>query len=220
MDSFRWVLLLVGLLVIAGVFAYSRGWLAWKLPKLPKLRLRRRAQEEAEALADADEAAVPDAEPAEPKVVSPKLLPDSLVVTVRILPQLNEQFPAEKMILALRSAGLTHGKYGIFHSMSDEDIPRIRYSVASLVEPGSFDLTKLKDSCYEGVSVFMVLPAAENGVSLFDSMLETARQVVKEVGGRLVDERGGALSVQRERYMREEVIEFLRRNQRFASVDD
>ena len=217
MDSFRWVLLLVGLLVIAGVFAYSRGWFSWRLPKL---RLRRSKEDESVEPADADDTAVPDAEPPEPQVLSPKLSPDSMVVTVRILPQLNEQFAAEKMILALRGAGLTHGKYGIFHSMSEEDIPRIRYSVASLVEPGSFDLTKLKDSYYEGVSVFMVLPAPENGVSLFDSMLETARRVVKDVGGRLVDERGGALSVQRERYMREEVIEFLRRNKRFSSVDD
>ena len=217
MDSFRWVLLLFGAVILLGVFAYSRGWLSWKLPEF---RLPRRSKAEPELLPDADEAAAAETRPVEPQVKSPKLLPNSLVVTVRILPRINERFGAEKLILALRGAGLTHGKYGIFHCMSDEDVPRIRYSVASLVEPGSFDLTKLKDSYYDGVSIFMVLPAPENGVSLFDSMLETARRVVKDVDGRLVDERGGALSVQRERYMREEVIEFLRRNQHFADADE
>ncbi len=217
MDSFRWVLLLCGLVVIAGVFAHSRGWLSWKLPKL---RLRRQVPVDRPDLTDAEEESPVEAKPPEPKVRSPELSPNSFVVTVRILPQPNERFSAEKLVLALRGAGLKHGKYGIFHCMSDDELPRIRYSVASLVEPGSFDLTNLKDSYYEGVSVFMVLPAPENGVSLFDLMLETARRVVKDVGGRLVDERGGALSVQRERYMREEVIEFLRRNHRFAETGE
>ena len=44
-------------------------------------------------------------------------------------------------------------------------------------------------------------------------MLLTARAIARELDGRLVDEQGGALSVQRERYMREEVIEFLRLRQ-------
>ena len=145
---------------------------------------------------------------------------NSMVITVRIVPHPGEQFPAEDLILALRKDGLVHGKYGIFHSMSEDDIPRIRYSVASLVEPGSFDLSKLKDSYYDGVSIFMVLPAPEDCVFLFDDMLQTARQVAKQVDGRLIDEQGGALSVQRERYMREEVMEFLRRSRQAEAAEE
>ena len=108
---------------------------------------------------------------------------------------------------------IQHGQYGIFHRLDEEDGTRIRYSVASLIEPGSFDLSKLKESSYKGVSIFMVLPAPEDGLELFDDMLQTARDLAKETGGHLLDEQGGALSVQRERYMREEVIEFLRLRQ-------
>jgi len=92
-----------------------------------------------------------------------------------------------------------------------EDPCRLRSSVASLVEPGAFDLLKLKESFYKGVSIFMVLPAPEDGVSLFDEMLETARTIARGASGRLVDEDGSVLSVQRERFMREEVIDFVRR---------
>jgi FtsZ-interacting cell division protein ZipA len=55
----------------------------------------------------------------------------------------------------------------------------------------------------------MVLPSFESGVELFDQMVETARAIARDMDGRLVDEQGGTLSLQRERYMREEVIQFL-----------
>ena len=215
MALFRWVLLLVGVLIIVGVFAYSRGWFTLKRFNLQPFRLRSRKQNvlpaegeiAVDALAEIDS---PEAAEAEPR--SPELSDDSMVITVRIMPQPGTQFPAEQLILALRAAHLQHGRYGIFHRLDEGDSSKIRYSVASLVEPGSFDLSKLKESEYKGISIFMVLPAPEDGVTLFDDMLQTARGIAKEVDGHLLDEQGGALSMQRERYMREEVIYFLRRH--------
>jgi len=218
---FRWVLLLLGIVIIAGVFAYSRGWFA--LPKREQSgRLRHEPVldddpvDEEDWSTDSTEAAATTESVDD--VQAPELSGDSLVITVRVLPQQNEQFPAEGLILALRNAGLKHGKFGIFHRVALDGVERIRYSVASLVEPGSFDLSKLKESSYKGISIFMVLPAPEDGVELFDEMLLTSREIAREIDGRLVDEQGAALSVQRERYMREEVIEFLRRHQN--SIDD
>ena len=224
MALFRWVLLLIGVLVIAAVFAYSRGWLRFdRFFRMPA-RLQQRKQEplldeaiEADAAAEETAAEKELAEPVEAELSVPKISDDSMVVTVRIMPQPGTQFPAEQLILALRAAHLQHGRYGIFHCLAEDDSSRARYSVASLVEPGSFDLSKLKESKYKGISVFMVLPAPEDGVGLFDDMLRTARAVAREIDGQLLDEQGGALSVQRERYMREEVIDFLRCHQRSVS---
>lgn len=208
MEPLRWVLLLVGVLIIGLIVAQSHGM----LPRIRRfkalLAARRRAANRksadiAEPESEVDAAAEAD-QPAETILTE-----SSRVVTVRILPQPGEGFPAEELILALRAAGLRHGRFKIFHSMSEDD-ERIRYSVASLVEPGSFDLSKLSESEYQGISMFMVLPAPEDGVVLFDEMMSVARDIGKEINGRLLDEQGGALSMQRERYMREEVIEFLR----------
>jgi len=204
---FRWILLLGGVLLIGGVFAYSRGWFAFRWP-WPK-KAAAEAKLEPEILDSPEES---DAKIEPPVVAAPEITGQSMVVTVRVMPQAGSQFPAERLILSLRDAGLAHGKYGIFHCLDEELGTRIRYSVASLVEPGSFDLTKLQDSEYNGISIFMILPAAEDGVLLFDDMLQTARVIAKAIDGRMVDESGGALSVQRERYMREEVIDFLRRH--------
>jgi cell division protein ZipA len=211
MAPFRWVLLLIGVIIVALIFAYSRGLLSvrFRLPKafsrIPTLQTR----------VDPEELVKPA--PKEVPVSAPKpppLAKDSKVVTARIMPMPGAHFPAEELILALRSAGLQHGQFNIFHCMSDDE--RIRYSVASLVEPGSFDLSNLKESQYLGISIFMVLPAPEDGVTLFDDMLATARDIARQIDGSLVDEQGGAMSMQRERYMREEVIEFLRHHSQSA----
>jgi cell division protein ZipA len=216
MGPFRWVLLLIGIGVICLIFAYSRGLLPNRkaFSKLPRLRRAPPVLHESEP---EPELRQPE-ERAKPK--APRITSDSKVVTVRIMPPAGKKFPAEELVLALRSVGLRHGEFGIFHRMAETEggsggkADRIRYSVASLVEPGSFDLSNLKDSEYLGISIFMLLPAPEDGVKIFDEMLATAREIARQVNGRLTDEQGGAMSVQRERYMREEVIEFLRQHVR------
>ncbi|MCP4000231.1 MAG: hypothetical protein GY727_04890 [Gammaproteobacteria bacterium] len=210
MEPFRWVLLLIGVIIIALVFAYSRGLLSvrFRLPKglsrIPTLQSKVKPEEQIKPAPQ---------EPVSPPK-PPPLAKDSKIVTARIMPMPGAHFPAEELILALRGAGLQHGQFDIFHCMSDEQ--RIRYSVASLVEPGSFDLSNLKESQYLGISIFMVLPAPEDGVTLFDDMLAVARDIAKQIEGNLVDEQGSAMSMQRERYMREEVIEFLRHHNQSA----
>jgi cell division protein ZipA len=211
-DLFRWILLLLGAAIVGGIFAFSKGFFSFR--RSAPAESIDPVQAEPDELQPAIEP-LPSADAEDPlEVESPVLTSASLVITVRLMPEPGKQFPAGKMVLALREAGLKHGKYGIFHQLDADTEQRIRYSAASLVEPGSFDLSNLKDSFYSGISLFMVLPAPEDGVELFDDMLVSARKLVKLTDGRLFDEQGGALSVQRERYMREEVIDFLRKNSR------
>jgi len=214
MEPLRWVLLLVGLVLIAGIFCYSRGW----YPKFTIFHKPDPADSEADSVG-ADDASDTTAEPVVKKPSKAPLEPDSRVVTVRIMPELGSAFPAEELVLALRSAGLRHGQFGIFHAHAEGAEERIRYSVASLVEPGSFDLSNLKDSEYRGISIFAILPAEEDGVQLFDDMVNTARVIAKAIEGKLTDEQGGTFSLQRERYMREDLIDYLRR-QEFGADED
>lgn len=121
-------------------------------------------------------------------------------------------FAGDDLILALRDAGLRHGRYGIFHSYADgQEDGEPQFSAASLVEPGSFDLARLKTATYPGISLFMALPGPVESVLAFDAMVAVARDLARHLGGDLLDEQGSTLSVQRERYLREEVIQFQHR---------
>ena len=51
-------------------------------------------------------------------------------------------------------------------------------------------------------------------MAAFDLMVATARALAAGLRGDLVDEQGSTLSIQRERYLREEVIQFQHRQGR------
>jgi cell division protein ZipA len=106
----------------------------------------------------------------------------------------------------LRNAGLEHGRYAIFHRQLGTN--REGFSVASLTEPGSFDVENLGAGTIAGLSFFVVLPGNGDPVARFDAMVETARALSVELAADLFDERGSSWSSQRERYLREELIEY------------
>jgi cell division protein ZipA len=127
------------------------------------------------------------------------------IVALRLVPRGTELL-AERAVAALRNAGLEHGRYGIFHRQLDTN--REGFSVASLTEPGSFDLEHLDRTSIAGLSFFVVLPGKGDPVARFDAMVETARALSVELAADLFDERGSSWSSQRERYLREELIEY------------
>src|SRR5262245_9100335 len=210
MWDLRWVLLGLGALVLIAVYLWSRGIVSRDmLPSMPRRKER--------------------TEPSigEPPAVEPAPQPTSLVETVseeekarpgpervvalRLVPR-GAELPTERAVAALRSAGLEHGRYAIFHRQLGTN--REGFSVASLTEPGSFDLEHLGDATIAGLSFFLVLPGMGDPVSRFDAMVETARRLSVELAADLFDERGSSWSSQRERYLREELIEYRHQSDR------
>lgn len=202
MDGLRWLLLLFGLLVIAGVYFYSR-------------RERNKASDQ----------------DSEPDCLEPSLSPDALpstetpesddsdgetqsapgeqkIVTLRIVARDKDAFAGDELVLSLRGIGMRHGKFGIFHRYEGINEDQVVYSVASLVEPGNFDLSNIKEQKIPGVSIFMVLPGPMDGAEAFDLMMTAARALAQTLHAELLDESGSTLSIQRERYLREEIIQY------------
>jgi cell division protein ZipA len=128
------------------------------------------------------------------------------IISLRLISR-SGQFSAGTVVAALQEAGLTRGRYGIFHFCAPDTDPEI-FSVANLVEPGSFDFDDIDQSTLPGMTFFMVLPGPQDAVSRFDQMVRTARLVAVELNGELVDDRGSPWSIQRERYVREELIRY------------
>jgi cell division protein ZipA len=207
MDGLRWLLLFFGVLVIAGVYFYSRRERdkADEEPA-PERRLAPTLGEEFEA--------EPAEEPVEPPVVAVEETPPAKqkIVTLRLIARDGGAFKGDELVLSMRGIGLRHGKFGIFHRYDGNDEERTIFSAASLVEPGSFDLANIKEQELPGISLFLVLPGPIDSVEAFDMMVETARTLTQSLDGELLDESGSTLSIQRERYMREEVIQYQHSN--------
>lgn len=200
----RWVLLGLGLFVILGVYLWGRGLLKLR-PKVANTPRRAEPTVEPDDLAKVAKPGSFETTVIERKP-SPRRIPDK-VVAIRLVPR-GEPMVGDTTVLALRKCGLEHGQFGIFHKITDGDTQNPAFSVANLTEPGSFDLTRLADSEIAGLSMFLALPGTGDPVGRFDSMLEIARELVRELSLELCDEKGSSWSVQRERFIREEIIQY------------
>ncbi len=148
-----------------------------------------------------------EAEPQVELAARDSLSPDApdRVIALRLVAR-DQELNCQQAILALREAGLKHGRYGIFHRIPDGQTEQAGFSVANLTEPGSFDLASAADSTIPGMTLFLILPGVGDPVARFDDMLQTARTLARELDAELFDDRGSSWSIQRERYIREEII--------------
>jgi cell division protein ZipA len=213
MDGLRWLLLFFGLLVIAGVYIYSRREKQQTTEVDDEVPVNRR-----EPTLDDDD--LPDLDSGNYEAIeAPELEEDNearpppedgpqRIVTLRIVGRNKKPFQGDELILSMRGIGLRHGKFGIFHRYDGNNENRTIFSAASLVEPGSFDLANIKEQQIPGISLFLVLPGPVDGVEAFDLMMAAARALAQTLDGELLDESGSTLSIQRERYLREEIIQF------------
>ena len=217
MEGLRWWLLLFGLLVIAGVYLYSRR----EKDKPAEESVAPSGPRVEPTLGDdeSDEFGTDD----ENQIESPSIGEDDSsepgaerapqkIVPLRLVGHDKKLFQGDELILSMRGIGLRHGKFGIFHRYDGNDESRTIFSAASLVEPGSFDLANIKDQQIPGISLFLVLPGPIDSVDGFDLMMAAARALSQSLDGELLDESGSTLSIQRERYLREEIIQYQHSN--------
>lgn len=210
MTELRWVLLALGVLVILGVYLWGRGLPQRWLAPLAGLRRSASSPPKSRRVEPQVDAGLPPESDRPSAAAATSEAPEDLsetVVTLRFVPKQRE-IACDRVILALRAAGLKHGRYGIFHRHASELSDEPMFSVANLTEPGSFDMSRLTETRIPGMSFFMVLPGVGDPLERFDLMVSTARNLARELDGELRDEKGSSWSIQRERYVREEIIEY------------
>ena len=207
MDGLRWLLLLFGLLIVVGVYLYSsrrRGLDTTEQAPDKKNQIRSEPTIEPTIVANGHD----DADAVSSASGEHDDAGEQKIVTLRLVARHQGAFAGDELALSLRGIGMRHGKFGIFHRYESDDKNKSIFCAASLVEPGSFDLANLKDQRIPGISLFMVLPGPIDGAQAFDLMIVAARALSQTLNAELLDESGSTLSIQRERYLREEVIQF------------
>lgn len=210
MGELRWILLGLGVIALIAIYLYSRFRIGPGAAPADTQRERLEPSLDG-APAHPDDSAEDAGDPPGSMEVAapvPEPVPEK-VVTIRLMARDRQGFPGDELVLAMRGAGLRHGRFGIFHAYG-EDSEQVLFSVANLVEPGTFDLATLKDTRLPGVSLFLVLPVAGDCIEAFEKMIDTARSLAASLDGELLDEQGSSLSVQRERYIRDEIQQFVR----------
>lgn len=107
---------------------------------------------------------------------------------------------------ACAAAHLAPGDMGIFHRR-DAASGRVLFSLASMVEPGSFPFDDMTDFRTPGLSMFTQLPGARDGVEIYTEMLTAARELARLLNAEIQDERHNKLTQQMQDHMRDSIIE-------------
>jgi cell division protein ZipA len=134
--------------------------------------------------------------------------PAQKIIAMRVNAVAPSRLDGARLRDAIMAEGLEFGRYDIFHRLHTNGRPI--FSVASLREPGSFDLDAMPATAYPGVALFMVLPGPVSAAEAVDEMVFTARALAAQLGGALADERGAPLTPLRVGRLREDALEFER----------
>lgn len=132
---------------------------------------------------------------------------EQLILALHVMPRTGMPFAGAAVQDAFEACSLRFGRYQVFHRL-DAPGGNSVFSVANMVEPGSFDLEALDSSELAGLTLFMVLPGPRGGVASYADMLATSRQLAQALDGEVLDQDRSTLTRQTARHIRERIITF------------
>ena len=94
----------------------------------------------------------------------------------------------------------------IFHRIGEDGIPE--FSLASAIEPGTFDISKLATEEITGVTMFMHVHKLVDPESVYDKMLAVAKTIAADLGGLIKDESRSVITAQTIEHCRQEIRDF------------
>jgi len=100
---------------------------------------------------------------------------------------MSERVSGQQLLAMFQAEQLQHGNFNIFHRLHDGATV---FSVASMVEPGSFDLATMGSQQYPGISLFMLLPGPLPGMESFEQLITCAQRLAQLTSGDVQDEHG------------------------------
>lgn len=239
-STFRWVLIAVGIAIVAGIFLFGNPDRKRK-PRASRKRVHAQRVKHEPAL-DAERRETDEYADADDDVRQTELaigLPDDDDYAApahfekRIEPRLDSRPRApvaplpDKIISLFLQARDNHVitgidlldatlKLGLVFGAHDifhrihEEDVEPIFSMANLTKPGSFDKNAWNTVEIRGVTMFMTLPGPRNALDAWDSMLATSRRLAEVLHADLLDEKREVFTRQRSLQIKEELREYER----------
>ncbi len=215
MDTLRIVLILAGIALIAGIFLWERiqsrrrdepvPWQdveiekeeghvdplidnenpfdgEWRIEAIQARRESGSSDEELEELKGI--VALTEDDVADENTPHPQ--PEDAVIIFSLMAGEGRHFTGMQLLEAMEVCGLSFGEMGVFHYY-DLDSDRSLFSVANVLEPGSFDREHLDTLETPGLALFMPLPTSMDGEKALLIFVQQAKRLKDLLGGKLTD---------------------------------
>ncbi len=191
--SLRLFLLLMGVVIVVGIiwdFRRNRGTKEKK--EISKPRTDREHFVSDDLTADVlkthhfDELSTKD-RVEEPEAVA---VGEGEIIVLQIMARHPNQFLGRKLLDVLNECHLYFGDMQIFHRYENIDgTGNVIFSLASAVEPGYFELSKMADLRSPGLTLFFTTTRPNQSIAAFELMLRTAKQLAQRLEGELKDDK-------------------------------
>lgn len=196
MDTFRWVLLVIGVIIFLVIFLISKRKAAQyqqeehKIPPVYPSDTQSEAhdtfdEQSLDTLAsnmqiDAKDNSTQKVQPRQPSRPRPEKIPEpatgegkNKIIALYLVEKHGGLIAGSDIIAALEATGMRYGEMKIFHYTAENDNGETEpvFSIANLVEPGWFDLISISTMKTPGLSIFLNLPGPIDNISAFDAMV-------------------------------------------------
>ncbi len=208
MNELRLVLLVIGLLVIAGIYYFGTR-------KKPGGENGPSSQEDAATWQKKEPAihaggwrSAPEDGPYEShEQAGVSIYPPQpeKIVTLYIHAQGDKMLGWHAIKDAAEKAGLEYGKDNLFYRFRDNGTSKdMMFLVANMLKPGIFT----PDTQTRGLVLIMTLPGPVSALDSWDTLLPVGQRLAELLGGTLTDEHHNAMSRQQIAFIRERMREF------------
>lgn len=137
------------------------------------------------------------------------------VLVIHLMTKKGQSCDGQLLLDTATSLGLRFGAMKIFHRHSEEDgSGPVLFSMANLLNPGTFDLNTMGDMQSVGVTLFMTPNELEEPVDAFDLMLETAEKLAQQLELMVKDESRSSMTKQTIDHYRQKALKIAFQRQR------
>jgi len=132
----------------------------------------------------------------------------SEVLVLNVMAHEDELIQGDDLLPVLLAAGLRFGEMNIFHRHAGGKSGPVLFSVANVLNPGTFDLNSISEFSTKGLCFFLTLPNVINNMQAFDEMLRTAQQLCDGLDAELKDDNRSVMTAQTIEHYRERIRNF------------
>jgi len=238
-STFRWILIVAGIAIVAGIFLFGNPDRKRKARASRKRVHAQRVRREPALDSDRHETGGDDTDEdsrqaelaiglsaedsggrdthfdkrIEPRLDNKPKVPAAplpdRIITLFLQARDNHVITGIELLDASLKSGLVFGSHDIFHRIHEEDVEPV-FSMANLTKPGSFDKNAWNTMEIRGVTMFMTLPGPRNALDAWDSMLATSRRLAELLHADLLDDKHEVFTRQRSMVIKEELREYER----------